>query len=453
MSGKTNTFKVVAGDKSSKFLLGFVAVAVVGAGLFVLMSGGEEKQVQKSSLGKVPAGISSNVASGEVNEVYEQALREADRRRIEEAREKGDSAIPALIVTNTQEKKVEKISLEAPKPTVVKPEVANAGGQVDVAIPQIPQIAPVQVPEIKVAEVARPTIKPQQSSGAAQQQAQPAPVEPPPERDFDVTPKVNSQLKGHVLNKMQQLAAMMDNKVGTPSTSYFYEPQEPVAEPQGEMLNSNSVAVSDVSEVEVALQGDVEQGAESMEAYGISTPLPGNILYAQLISRANSDSPGPIVAEIVQGELAGAKVLGSFTQANDSLIIEFNSISIGKTLSGKEINKNFPISTVAVETKYIGTGLATSVDRHLFERVAVTFASSFLGRMGELLANQGTVTTVNADGETVTEIPEMTVEEAARASALSGVGEAGTVFNEVYGIRPTTVIVESGTPIGLLFLK
>ena len=46
----------------------------------------------------------------------------------------------------------------------------------------------------------------------------------------------------------------------------------------------------------------------------------------------------------------------------------------------------------------------------------------------------------------------MTVEEAARASA-SGVGEAGTVFNEVYGIRPTTVIVESGTPIGLLFLK
>ena len=102
------------------------------------------------------------------------------------------------------------------------------------------------------------------------------------------------------------------------------------------MLNSNSVAVSDVSEVEVALEGDVEQGAESMEAYGISTPLPGNILYAQLISRANSDSPGPIVAEIVQGELAGAKVLGSFTQANDSLIIEFNSISIGKTLSGKK---------------------------------------------------------------------------------------------------------------------
>ena len=29
MSGKTNTFKVVIGDKSSKFLLGFVAVAVV----------------------------------------------------------------------------------------------------------------------------------------------------------------------------------------------------------------------------------------------------------------------------------------------------------------------------------------------------------------------------------------------------------------------------------------
>ena len=27
-----------------------------------------KKQVQKSSLGKVPAGISSNVASGEVNE-------------------------------------------------------------------------------------------------------------------------------------------------------------------------------------------------------------------------------------------------------------------------------------------------------------------------------------------------------------------------------------------------
>ena len=44
------------------------------------------------------------------------------------------------------------------------------------------RIEPVQVPEIKVAEVARPTIKPQQSSDGAQQQAQPAPR--PPQKEI-----------------------------------------------------------------------------------------------------------------------------------------------------------------------------------------------------------------------------------------------------------------------------
>ena len=85
-----------------------------------------------------------------------------------------------------------------------------------------------------------------------------------------------------------------------------------------------------------SLTGDTEEVAtETLEDYGLKEPLPGHILYARLISQANSDAPAPIIAEIVQGEMAGSRVLGSFTVANEKLILEFNTLVIEKTLSGK----------------------------------------------------------------------------------------------------------------------
>ena len=69
------------------------------------------------------------------------------------------------------------------------------------------------------------------------------------------------------------------------------------------------------------------------------------------------------------------------------------------------------------------------------------------------MTSQGTTQVTLPDGTTTTSTPTMTIEEIAQSSAMSAVGEAGNIFNEIYGARPTTVIVDSGTPIGLLFLN
>ena len=48
----------------------------------------------------------------------------------------------------------------------------------------------------------------------------------------------------------------------------------------------------------------------------------GTIEYAQLVLEANTDAPGPVLADIMSGPLAGSKLLGSFTSTDDYLILK-----------------------------------------------------------------------------------------------------------------------------------
>ena len=371
--------------------------------------------------------------------------------------------------------------MEIKKPEDKRPTLGNQNVEEVVKVePVKPEIKPVIIPTVQAPKIERPTIQPEPrpqmaSSGGQQQMQQQVAVAPPPAREEPSAPKVNDALKSHILSKMKSLVETMDNRAGEPEISYFYEEPEEQAASESDKFNNpwsetegmqsgqtpnqqlsqqfvnNAMGSNPYSQSQMGEGG--ETAAPTLADYGIDLPLAGNILYAQMVSRANSDAPGPIVAEIVQGELAGSKILGSFTVANEALIIEFNTLSVGTTLSGKEVNASFPISSVAVETKYIGTALATSVDRHLFERIAVTFGTTFLGQMGSLMTSQGTTQTTLPDGTVVASTQPMTVDEITKSSAYTAVGEVGNIANEIYGARPTTVIVESGTPIGILFLN
>ena len=465
MSDNVNGYKKIATDGTSKKFLAFLGVAVIGVLGYVFLAPEQDYASDPSRLKKVPGGTTT-VLGGEVNEVYEQALRDADRQRIEAAKKGGESAIPSIVGNKTEEQSAVELTVNDVTPDIVRPSlpsIEKIQKEEKVDTIQLPVVTPKELPkkEIQLPVAEAPKIQPKVTPlPAAAPAIQQAPVKPQVETKIVVEePKVNPELKSAYSAQMAKIINNIERTPGAPQTQYFYvAPKEEISQD----VSSSNVTLSESSGIVVGEDGSVQllsqdntitSSSDSDKNSPVKFPLAGQILYAELISRANSDAPGPIIAKIAQGELAGTTVIGSFQVANESLVLSFDRATVTTLMDGTEVNETFDIQAVAVDTKYIGTALATDVDRHLVERIAVTFGTSFLGGIGDMIANEGTTVVVNADGSTTTSYPERTLEEQARASAGSAVGDVGEILDEYYGSIPTTIIVESGTPIGLLFLN
>lgn len=184
----------------------------------------------------------------------------------------------------------------------------------------------------------------------------------------------------------------------------------------------------------------------------IQLPLPGTILYAEMLSEANSDSPGPVLAQIVQGPLSGARLIGSFSTQRDTLVITFNTLSLGTTRDGIEVNETIPIQAFAVDAATIGNGVATDVDYHLLQNIGITFAASFVQGFGEAIAQSGQQIISNDSGTTIVN-PTLTTEQQLAVAAGTAAGAAGESLSNLFGNRPITVKVRAGAGIGVFFLS
>ncbi len=194
-------------------------------------------------------------------------------------------------------------------------------------------------------------------------------------------------------------------------------------------------------------------GAASMvdPLTGLKLPLAGTILYAEMVSTANSDAPGPILARIAQGEFAGATLIGSFETKRDALVLSFKTMTVQNLRDGTEVNKSVTINAVAVDTKEIGTALATDVDRHILTNLGFTAAAAFAQGFGQAIGQSGQTTNIGLGGVTVSN-PTLSTRQQLYVAGGVAAGAAGQILNQTYGNRPTTVKVASGTPVGILFL-
>ena len=322
-----------------------------------------------------------------VSPTYMQALKDQDSQRAAEAQAKGESTVPTIVLT---------------------PQGKGAPEDPDRQRARLPgnepprQDAVVVAPPLRVAQALPP----------------PAVVRP-----------VNDQV---VQNVTRSFGAMQDDKLTGAKVEYFNDGK----------LSGAVDANRQLAQIVSANQGSL---ADSLK------PFPGTVLYAEMVSEANSDAPGPVLAKILQGNLAGATLIGSFKIAQNALVIDFKKMTVVDIRGGQKVARTVDVEAYAVDTDKLGTALATDVDRHLFQKVAITAASSFVQGLGNAVGQSGATVSRDTTGTTIA-YPTLDTKQQLIVAGGQTAGQVGNILTREFGNVPTTVKVRSGTPIGILFM-
>jgi intracellular multiplication protein IcmE len=170
----------------------------------------------------------------------------------------------------------------------------------------------------------------------------------------------------------------------------------------------------------------------------------GTIEYGQILIEANTDAPGPILAQIYTGPLKGARVLGNFQSTDEYIMLSFQMIIIDGI--------NYPIQAVAIDPDTTLPGVITEIDNRYFKRIVLPMAAEFVKGLTEAISESGT-TTVVISGETVT---ESTSDRDSEQEVASGISEAGEKLSEILEEEADStqpmLRVAAGTPVGILFV-
>ncbi|QQG36450.1 MAG: DotG/IcmE/VirB10 family protein [Micavibrio aeruginosavorus] len=171
----------------------------------------------------------------------------------------------------------------------------------------------------------------------------------------------------------------------------------------------------------------------------------GTIEYAQLITEANSDAPGPVLAQVMSGPLKGSRILGSFEVKERYLTLSFSTIVVDGV--------SYSAEAIALDPSSANPGIVTEIDQRYFSRIILPAAAAFVEGMGEAIAETGN-TTVTVEGDTVAQEEE---ELDTREQIFKGVEEAASkaseIIDEEAGKVQRLIKVHAGTPVGILFLQ
>jgi len=172
----------------------------------------------------------------------------------------------------------------------------------------------------------------------------------------------------------------------------------------------------------------------------------GTVSYAQLLTEANSDVPGPILAQIVSGPLAGARAVGAFQVADGYekyLVLKF-------TLADRK-GTDYRISAIALDPDTTLGGMATEVDERYFARVVLPAAAGFLQGLGQAMGQGNSSTQTNG----ITTL-STTAGNGFKQGMYNGLGDAaqtaGQFFQNQANQTKPLVRVAAGTPMGLFFI-
>lgn len=202
----------------------------------------------------------------------------------------------------------------------------------------------------------------------------------------------------------------------------------------GQMIDTDGDGIPDT-----LLTTDGATGEEVVQTILIPA---GTINYAQIMIEANSDVPGPVLAQLVSGPLVGSKLIGSFSATEDYLVLTFDTIVVDGLSQS--------VNATAIDPTTTLPGVATEVDKRYFSRVLLPAAGAFLEGVGRAVAQDTTTVTISGDTVTTSQSDLDLEQELGKGAEEAASQVADFLDEEASSIRPL-VRVARGTAIGVFF--
>ncbi len=213
---------------------------------------------------------------------------------------------------------------------------------------------------------------------------------------------------------------------------------------QWEPNGMTSVIADNKDEASSSRAAAETQKAEEVEGRTIVNA--GQVYYAQMLMEANSDVPGPIMAQILTGPLAGGRAIGTFQTFRNHLVIRFTTVAI----RGDQLQ----VDILALDPDTTLGGVVTEVDPRYFTRVVLPAAAAFITAYGDAISEPDSTTTVSSDGISTS---SQSGGNSSKDAMYKGVSEAanrvGEFVDEEAAATKRLVRVAVGTPIGLFFVS
>lgn len=373
--------------KAGVIFAGFAAIV-----LGVMIFGGK---AQKPDVSSVPGGsdVVEAPATSEVSKVYEKAVEDFNVQQVEDALKTGGSAIP--------------VPVEPPRGRLNVPEDDETGEDPLERWRRLQEERARQQAEVK-----------QQTTAGAKK---------------DVRGEAVSALAELMSGQMQSI--LESKKLEKPKR-----------------LDITSASwIGDLAEAQEAKKKDEAQQAAANAATNdasknIIVPA-GSVVYAQILTEANTDAPGPVLAQITSGPLSGSRLLGEFKATDEYLVLNF------KTVVVKGVSQS--VDAVGLDPDTTLTGLATDVDHRYWKKIVLPAAAAFVEGLSSAISESGS-TSITIQGDTTSTTTDTGGQDSGQKVA-SGVEEAGKELKKLLDKEAddtkTLIRVEAGTPLGVLFLE
>lgn len=375
-----------AGQLLKNPIFKLLAVLIVGGGAaFAGMQFLSKPSEQARSVLPVADAPTTAATTTEITPAYQQAVQQLDQQRAELARGRGESALPTPM--------------------------------------QNPVAAPTVDSEVMAESATDPLRDFENIIANSRNTGAPSPVQPVQPMQPAVSPEAVQALTRTMRMQMDQLMG------------------------QWAPVNMQQVSGSQPPRT-TENQGGYGSGSGAGTDDGRLIVQAGSVYYGQMLMEANSDVPGPIMAQVLTGPFAGGRAIGTFETYRNHLAIRFKTIAIR--------NQQFTVDILALDPDTTLGGVVTEVDPRYFSRVLMPAAAAFVKAYGETISEPTSTTSVSGSGGTSVTTNNQD-KNSSRDAMYAGMGEAfdrvGTFVDEEAASIKRLVRVAVGTPIGLFFVS
>jgi len=190
-----------------------------------------------------------------------------------------------------------------------------------------------------------------------------------------------------------------------------------------------------------------DSGLRSRNLAAASAINAGQLSFARIINSTDSDTAGPVIAEIAkQGPLYRARLIGSVKEnaTRNALVIEFDQLIFAD-------GTQTAISAYAVDASRAALGVKSAIDHRYLLRYAPMMAAAFIEGLGSTLSNSGNRLLFGPQYAIATQdAPQL------QQGLYAGAGKVGQrMAQDLEGVAPRGPLVKlaAGSLIGVLFLE